>query len=214
MALSLRPPNHHVAPIWSRYRALHSQHVVLGIHVDDFEVAHRYLRVAHVTAHAHAGHDARRKARCANRAGSPVEHRSVRTLAAAEMMPLDHAGESAALADPDHVHHVFGLELVDQNFVPGLQIAIAAVELEFADELRAFHAGFLEMSGGRLIEARRFDELEQSQLDSVIAIGRRRLALHHHARPGLEQSNWNHLPIRPENLRHPDLFAKNSWTHK
>ena len=80
-----------------------------------------------------------------------MEHGSVRSFAAAEMMALDHAGESATLADPDHVHHIFGLELVDQNFVPGLQVAVAAIELEFADELRAFHSGFLQMTGGWLV---------------------------------------------------------------
>ena len=35
--------------------------------------------VAHVAAHPHAGKNARRKARCADRAGSAVEHRSVRS---------------------------------------------------------------------------------------------------------------------------------------
>src|SRR5579859_3848326 len=213
MALSLRPPHHHVAAVGTGHRALPRQHIVLGIHVDHFQIAHRHLGVPHVSAHAHSRQDPGREARCANRSWRPVEHGSVRSLASTEMMPLDHAGESSPLADPLHVHHVLGLELIHQHLVAGLQIAVAAVELELADELRAFDPGLLEMPGGRLIDARRLDELEQPQLDRVVAIGGRRLALHHHARPRLEQSDRNHLPVRPENLRHPDLFAKNSWTH-
>ena len=50
-----------------------------------------------------------------------------RRIAAAEVMPLDDARESAALADADHVHFVVGLELVGQNAVARLQVAFAAL---------------------------------------------------------------------------------------
>src|SRR5439155_26752707 len=130
-----------------------------------------------------------------------------RAFAATEMMPLHHAGEPATLADSDHVHLVLGLELIDQNLVAGLQIAVPAAGAKLAHELRALDSRFLQMPGGRLIDPRRLDELEQSELDRVVSVRRRRLALHYHAGPCLEQSDRNHLPVRPENLRHPDFFA-------
>src|SRR6185369_14477957 len=149
-----------------------------------------------------------------DRAGGAMEHRSVRAFAAAEMMPLDDAGEPAALADADDVHLVPGLELVHQHLVAGLQIAGAAVEAKFANELRSLHPGLLQMPRRRLVDAGRLDEFEQAELHRVVAVGGGRLALHHHARSGLEQSDRNHLPVRPEYLRHADLSSKNSWTHK
>src|SRR5262245_39249800 len=130
------------------------------------------------------------------------------------MVALHQTREAATLADPDHVHLVLGLKLINQDFVAGLQVTRPAVETELADKLRAFDSGLLQVPRGRLVDPRRLDELEQAKLHRVIAVGSRRLALHHHARTRLEQSHRNHLPVRPEDLRHPDLFSKNSWTHK
>ena len=62
-----------------------------------------------------------------------MEHRAVRRIAAAEMMALHEAGESAALADADHIHLVVRLELVDQDAVARLEVAVA-VELKLALE--------------------------------------------------------------------------------
>ena len=69
------------------------------------------------------------------------------------------------------------------------------------------------MAGGRLVDARRLDELKQAELHRVVAVGGGRLALHHHARSRFQQRDRHYLPVRPEHLRHSDLFAKNSWTH-
>ena len=141
----------------------------------------------------------------------------MRALAAAEVMALDHAGEAAALADPDHVHLVLGLELIDQHLVARLQIARAWVaglaETKLPDELRARHSGLLQVPCRGLVNPRRLDELEQTELHRVIAVGGRRLPLDHHARPRFEQSDRHDLAIGPKNLSHPDLFSKNSWTH-
>ena len=40
--LPLRPPHHDVTAVGSGNRALHQQHVVLGVHFDDFEIPHRH----------------------------------------------------------------------------------------------------------------------------------------------------------------------------
>src|SRR5207247_2557131 len=119
----------------------------------------------HVAAHAHPGHHARRVAGGSDRARRAMEHRSVRPFTAAEMMSLDDAGEPAPLADPHHVHFVLDLELVDQHLVARFQIAVTAAETELANELRALDPGLLQMPGGRLVDARRLDKFEQSELD-------------------------------------------------
>src|SRR5207244_11539235 len=79
---------------------------------------------------------------------------------------------------------------------------------------RALDTGLLHAARRGLIDALRLDELDQTELNRIVAVRGRRLALHHHARPGLEQSNRHHLSIRPEHLRHSNLLAKNSWSHK
>src|SRR5262249_21469156 len=168
---------------------------------------------SHVSRHPHTRKHARRKAGCADRTRRAVEHRTVRRSAAAEVMALHQASESAALAHPDHINLVLGLELIHQNLIAGLQIVIARTEPELAQELRTFHTGLLQMSGGRLVDALRLDELDQSELDRVVAISGRRLTLDHHTWTGLEQRHRHDLPIRPEHLRHSNLFTQNAWSH-
>src|SRR5580658_10058968 len=104
MALPFGPPDYDVAAVGAGHRAFHHQHVVLGVHFDDFQVAHRDLFRSHVSAHAHARQNARRETGCADRPGRAVEHGAMRTFAPAEMMPFDHTCETAAVADPDDIH--------------------------------------------------------------------------------------------------------------
>src|SRR5262249_8870893 len=65
----------------------------------------------------------------------------------------------------------------------------------------------------RLIDAAFLDVFHQSELHRVITVRGGRLALRHHARTRLEQRHRHGLAVRPEHLRHSDLFAKDSWTH-
>src|ERR1035437_8617305 len=213
MALSLRPPHQHVSAIRTRNRALHHQHVVLGVDFDYLQIAHRDLGIAQMSAHAHAGHNPRRIAGCADRSGCPVEHRSVRAFAAAEVVAFDHARKPLALADADDIHLVRGFELTHQHLVAGFQIVGPGAKLELAHELRAVDAGFLQTAGGGFVDALWLDELEQAELRRVVTVDGRRLALHHHARSGFQQRHRHHPPVRPEQLRHSNLLAKDSWTH-
>ena len=143
----------------------------------------------------------------------PGKTRTVRAFAAAEMMALHHARETAAFADADHVYLFLGLELIDQDLVAGLEIIVARTQMEFTHEARPFHSGLLQMPGHRLVDARRLDKLHQAELHRIVAVGSGRLALYHHARTRLHQRHRHGLPVWPEHLRHTDLFAKDSWTH-
>src|SRR5579872_6610600 len=65
----------------------------------------------------------------------------------------------------------------------------------------------------RFVDPLRLDELKQTQLYRVVSIGRGGLALHNGARTRFEQSDRDHLPVRPEHLRHADFSSQNSWSH-
>ena len=136
-----------------------------------------------------------------------MEHRPVRALAAAEMMPPHNAGETAAFADADHIDLIVGLELIDQHLIAGLEIVVAGPQRKLAQKLRALDVSLFEMAGARLVDARRFDELNQPELNGVVPVSGRRLALYYHTRSRLEQGDRNGLSVRPEDLRHPDFLA-------
>src|SRR4051794_24350098 len=96
MALPLRPPDHHVPAVRTGHRALDYQHIVLGIDLDDFKIAHGHLRIPHVSSHTHARKHPGWEAGSPNGTRRAVEHGTVRAAAAAKMMALHHAGETAA----------------------------------------------------------------------------------------------------------------------
>src|SRR2546421_1537771 len=170
MVLPLRPPHQHVRAVRSGHRALDHQHVVLGDYFDHFQIAHRHARIAHVAAHAHARNYPRGEARGADGAGGAMEHRTVRALAAAEMVTLHHTREAAALAHADDVDHVLGLELIHQHLVAGLEIAIARTHRQLAEVAHTARAGLLEVARFRLIDALFLDVLHQAELHRIIAV--------------------------------------------
>ena len=52
-------------------------------------------------------------------------HRTVRRIAAAEVMPLHETSETAALADTDDIDLVVRFEVIDQDAVARLEVAFA-----------------------------------------------------------------------------------------
>src|SRR4051812_39071282 len=96
-------PHDHEAVASARNRTADVEQVVLGVDFGDAKILDRHLIAAHPAAHAHALHDARRERRGADRAGSAMEHRTVRGPAAGEVMTLHHALEAFALRLADDV---------------------------------------------------------------------------------------------------------------
>ena len=133
--------------------------------------------------------------------------------AAAEVVALDHALEPASLADADDVHHLRWLELVYQNTVAHLEVAIACVQFELTRVLDSVGARLLGVTLHGLGQLLRLNTFDQTELNGVIAIRDRSLALNNHAGTRLEHGDRNHLPVRAEYLGHPQLFAENSWAH-
>src|SRR4051812_8439705 len=120
------------------------------------------------------------------------------------MMPLHETGEPAPFTYTDDIHFVGRLELVHQDAVTGLEVVVAGSQLEFAEELRAIHAGLLQVTSNRLVNALRLHELDKADLNGIVAIGSRGLSLHHYAGTSLHHGHGNYLPIGPEHLCHPD----------
>src|SRR5208283_4071751 len=117
----------------------------------------------------------------------------------------------ATFAQANHIDHVFRFELIRENAIARLQIAVAAIEPEFALELHTLGAGLLQVPGIGLI--RLLCILDQTELNGVITIRGRRLTLRNDARASLDKRHRDNLAIRIKHLRHADLFAENSWTH-
>src|SRR6185437_13763257 len=171
-----------------------------------------HLIGSHATRHFHTGKHARGETRRADRAGRTVKHGAVRRWTAAKVMALHQAGKAAALARADHIHNVLRLELARQNAIALFQVARALPEMKFTQELDAFGARFRQVFLHRLV--RLFGILDQAELHAIVAVGRGGLALRHHARARLDERHRDYLPLRSEHLRHTDLFAENSWTHR
>src|SRR5580700_2543395 len=69
------------------------------------------------------------------------------------------------------------------------------------------------MPGRRFVDAFWLHKLIEAKLNRVVSVGCRRLSLHDETGARLQEGHRDHLPIRPEQLRHADLFSQNSWTH-
>ena len=149
----------------------------------------------------------------ADRTRAPGGTSSRATFAAAEVMPLDDARETAALADADHVHLLVGLELIDQHLVARLEVVVAGPQPKLPRNFTPSTPAFFRCPvAGLLMRAGLMNSIKP-ELHRVVTVARRRLALDHHARTSLQQRHRHHLPVRPEDLCHTDLSAKNSWGH-
>src|SRR5579885_594626 len=101
MASPLGSSHDDIAAVGTRDGTLNHQNVILGIHVNDLQVAYGDPFGTHVAGHAHAGEHAGGEAGGADGAGRTMKHGTVGIGAAAEVMALDQAGEPAALAHAD-----------------------------------------------------------------------------------------------------------------
>ena len=171
------------------------------------EVADGYGVGTHVAAHLHAWKDTRRKAGSTDRTGRAMEHRTVSTRTALEAVAFDYTLESAALGDTDNIDHLVCLELFGRNLVAGLVVSTAITQLELAAVPHPVRASLLKVAGCGLIDPRRLDVLHQTELNGVITVGGRRLALRDDTRTSLHQRDRYYLSVGAEDLRHADFFT-------
>src|SRR5271169_5420464 len=93
------------------------------------------------------GPNARRKRTGANTAGSAMKHRTVRSVAAAEVPAFHTALKSLAFADAGNVHELADFEVIHQDAVAGLGFILRIVDSEFSDVSQRRHASLLEVAG-------------------------------------------------------------------
>src|SRR5271169_648680 len=111
----LRSAHHHVCSRRAWDGSLNYQCVLLGHYAHHFQVAHRHLINSHVPRGAHTRKHARRKRRRANGTRRAMEHRSVRSAAAAKVMTLVNPRKPFPFGNAGHIHALVHRKLVHQN---------------------------------------------------------------------------------------------------
>src|SRR5262249_37395293 len=118
----------------------------------------------------------------------------------AEVMTLHESGKTAPFAHADYVDAILGLEQIHFYRVALLGVFASRGELHLANKTLRRHVGFGEMSLrglGRVPYAAAF---HQCELCRLVTFFRGRLALHHHARTGLQYGHRHHLAVGAKDL--------------
>src|SRR5580704_336457 len=157
-----------------------------------------------------AGPDARWKRARSNATRSAMKHRTVRSVTATEVPPLDAALKAFAFADPGNIHQLANFEVIHQNSIPWLGFILRIGNSKFADISQRSDTSLLEVPGHRFVHPLRLDELDQSQLHCVVAIFVFRPPLHYHARAGLQHGARNRRAVFGEYLRHAKFYSEYS----
>ena len=135
----------------------------------------------------------------------------MRLVAAAEVVPLDHALEAMSLAGADHVDALALVEDRHQDLRAGRRRLRSLGDPHFPAHPCRRNVGLLEMAGSRLV--RLVLAVDEPDLHGLVAVGLGRLALDHHARTGLEHGRRFERPVPEEQLGHPDFLADDSCDH-
>src|ERR1700723_2292995 len=132
-----------------------------------------------------------------------MKHRTVRSVAAAEV-PAFHASlKSFALALSCDIHKLADLEAIYQYAVTGLGFVLRIVDAKFAKISQWSHASLFEMASQCLVHTLRLDEFHQPQLHRVVSVFVFGPSLNHNARAGLQHSARNRGAVFGKHLRHP-----------
>src|SRR5262245_4405201 len=114
-----------------------------------------------------------------------MEHRAVRRGTASEMMPPDDTLKSLATADANYIDAVTICEHRHEHLIARLRIAIGARQPHFPAHACGWNVGLLIMTTDGLVHFCRL-LVDKPELDRFVSVGRRRFALHHDTRSGLD----------------------------
>src|SRR5262245_40112023 len=148
VAMSLRVPrgldaaNEDHAVRSAGHRAPHPEEMLFRVDAEHVQVLHRDARAAHAARQALPLDDAARIGGGADRAGLLVRGDAVRLASRGEVVPPDHAGETATLGDADHVHLASHREDGDRDLLPRL-ICRDVVHLDLTKDARHGFAAML-----------------------------------------------------------------------
>src|SRR5438445_1789204 len=152
-----RRTDHDVAARRTRHRTAHSDQMLLGVDLDDFDIHHRLIFRAHVARHLLAREHAAWRLALTDRTRRAMRQRvTVRGVAHGEVPALDRALETLALGHARDVDDLAGLE----HFV-GLQLAadriladILRIDAELPQPATRLDLSLGVMSGERLAHQR------------------------------------------------------------
>src|SRR5216684_2845799 len=137
-------------------------------------------------------------------------HRTVRRVAAAIVPALDAPLKALALAYAAYIHELAGFEILNQHAVAHLGLVLRFLDADFLQHFHRRNIGLFEMPRHSLVYALRLDEFHETQLCSLITVILFRPALHHHARPCLQNRAPRQCAVLQEDLRHAQLDSDNS----
>jgi hypothetical protein len=169
--------------------------------------------VAHVARHTLAGKDARRERGCADGA-LHLEHVTVCLGAAAEAMTTNNAGKATSLGGADHIDKLLVGEDIDHDAIASLHCAFVTLfcgfDRNFLEHLDRRHVRFGEVTSHGLIHLGGLDEVDITDLCSIVAVFRQGLELRDHTGASLEHGHRVHIAAVVEHLGHADLLTENS----
>ena len=137
----------------------------------------------------------------------------MRFWTAGKMMTSYNAGETTSLADADDVHEFFAIENIYQHAFSNLYRAVALsffffnFDRDFAHEFHRRQVVLPQMTQRWLSQTRLFNELDESDLGSIVSIAGLRFMLRDHARACLQDSRGMDVALVVEELRHADFFS-------
>src|SRR6516225_3894780 len=202
--------NENVRSTWPRHRTANQQQVLIGVHLDHFQILRRHLDVTEVSGKVLVLPDAGRERTAADAAWCAMEHRTVSRVPACIVPALHAACEAATLADAGDVNQLAGLEVLDQHAVANLGFILRFGDAHFLQNLDRSHVRLLEVACHRLVYALRLHEFDQAQLRSVVAVLFLGAALNYNARACLKHSATDEVAVFSEHLRHAQFDSDNS----
>src|SRR3954463_8692286 len=210
-----RRTHHHVAPLGAGHRTLHQQKLALGIDAHDRQARDGALLVAEVAGHALAAEDMPRTLVLAGRSGRLVRDRvAVRRALRMEVVAADHAGEALAEGHALHVDSLAGLEdYADVELGARLEVRqLLRLGAEFAQRMARLDARLGEMTGQRLLDARRA-ALAERHLHGGIAVGLGGLDLGDAVVRHVDHRHRQRRAVLGKDACHADLAADQSDAH-
>src|SRR3954466_12251891 len=210
-----RRTHHHVAPLGAGHRTLHQQKLALGVDAHDRQARDGALLVAEVAGHALAAEDMPRTLVLAGRSGRLVRDRvAVRRALRMEVVAADYAGEALAERHALHVDSLPGLEdYADVELGAGLEVRqLLRLGAEFAQRMARLDARLGEMTGQRLLDARRA-ALAERHLHGGIAVGLRGLDLGDAVVRHVDHRHGQRRAVLGKDACHADLAADQSDAH-
>src|SRR6056297_393021 len=212
-----RRTHQHMAARCACHRAANEQQVAFGVYPYDFEILGGDALGAHVAGHLLALEHASGRLALANGTRRTMRQRvAVRGVLHPEIMALDDAGKTLALAGAGHVDHLTVREAFDRDFAADFELAfftlVFSVEAEFPQTLTRLDAGGAVVTSRGLVDQRRTARARRD-LDGCIAIAVKLANLGDPVRIRLHHRDGHGRAVLDEDAGHPSFSSYDTNCH-